>query len=228
MKYVYAALVFVFFAAPAGFAQIQPGNASYNAEKTGLTISHPSLSFNTHVRVTNLRNNRSVEAIVTGRIPPDSERIADISRDAGDLLGMSKTALTPVQIEIIPSRGSAAEPDQPQSAAGAPPPSPSPPRPAQAAARTEPPPPAQDQAAAAPAQIPPVQPITTVQYVPVPGPGGTCCNTPLMVVVLILLIVAIILLLLILILLLRRLLLWPWRYKVWYRRHLLLDKKRRI
>jgi hypothetical protein len=210
-------------------AQTQPGNASFNPTKPGMTISHSSLSFNTHVRVTNLRNNRSVEAIVNDRIPITSERIADISREAGIALDMDPAILTPVEIEVLAGRGgepvraeaapvlTAAAETPPPAGLAVPAPVPQQPLPAVSPGQAAPP----------PAQILPIQTVTDIQYVPVPAPVQSCCNSPLMIVVLALLIVAIILLLVILILLLRRLLLWPWHYKTWYRRHLLYAKRRR-
>jgi rare lipoprotein A len=197
-------------------AQTQTGNASYNASKTGFTISHSSLSFNTHVRVTNLSNNRSVDATVNGRIPIGADRIADISQEAGDALGMSRTGMTLVEIAELPAGGVQA---------AAPPPSP-PPAPPPVAVL--PPAPAQQPAASPPVtQILPIQTVTDVEYVQVPGSTQSNCCSPLLWVILLLLVLVVLLLTLILILVLRRLLLWPWRYRVWYRRHLLYARKYR-
>ncbi|MDR2746375.1 MAG: hypothetical protein LBB77_02915 [Treponema sp.] len=101
MKRFWVVLFFGLFFPLVCFAQSQTGNASYNAAKAGFFISHPSLSFNTKVRVTNLNNNRSVEASVNGRIPITAERIADISRDTGDAIGMARVGLTLVKIEEL-------------------------------------------------------------------------------------------------------------------------------
>jgi hypothetical protein len=222
MKRFSAVLILGLVISVFSFAQTQTGNASYNPSKPGFAISHPSLSFNTRVRVTNLRNNRSVEASVNGRIPISSERIADIARDAGDALGMDKTAAL-VEIEVLPPRETASTPAPAQSAAPAAPASPQP-----AAAPSAPPPQGQSPAPVTtePGQV---QTITDVRYIPVPAaaPLQPCSGGPLFVVILLLLVLVIILLLAILILLLRRLFHWPWHYPVWYRRHLLYAKKRR-
>ncbi|MDR1420024.1 MAG: septal ring lytic transglycosylase RlpA family protein [Treponema sp.] len=238
MKRSSAVFCFGFLLTSVCFAQIQTGNASFNPSKTGLFISHSSLSFNTRVKVTNLRNNRSVEAVVNGRIPIEGERIADISLEAGTALQMG-SGLTPVEIEVLPpheAAPAAAAPSGGTPAGNAPagqgslqpagtalvPPAP-PAAPVQggdgSSTREQ-----SSQGQAAP-QILPIQTVTDVQYVQVPG--GNCCNSPLLLVVLALLIVVIILLLVILILILRRLFLWPWHYPVWYRRHLLYAKKHR-
>jgi hypothetical protein len=229
MKHLGAALILGFLASSFCFAQTQTGNASYNASKTGFTISHSSLSFNTRVKVTNLRNGRSVEAVVDYRIPISTERIADISRDAGDALELGKTGLTLVESDVLPNENASVP------AAGTQPP-PSPPagtEKASPAPQQRPSPAPQQQASPAPREQPlppqilPLQTVTDVQYIPVPGAGQFCCNTPLLLAILILLILAVLCLVVILVLLLRHLLLWPWHYKVWYRRHLLYAKKRR-
>ncbi|MDR2618069.1 MAG: hypothetical protein LBC62_04280 [Treponema sp.] len=215
MKQLSAAFIFGLLVLSFCSAQTQTGNASYNPSKTGLTISHSSLSFNTRVRVTNLLNNRSVEAVVDGRIAISSERIADISGEAGDALGMNKTGMTRVEIAELPSKAGSVQNVV------------IPPAPAAAApSRT-----AQEQAPAASSssvtQILPIQTITDVQYVPVPAPVQQNCCSPLLWVIFALLVLIIILLVIILVLIQRRLLLWPWHYPVWYRRHFLYAKKYR-
>ncbi|MDR1351859.1 MAG: caspase family protein, partial [Treponema sp.] len=83
--------------------QPQTGNATYNASRTGAYIAHSSLALNTRVKVTNLANGLSAEAVVTGRIAINPDRIADISGELGDILRMSRTGVTRVQIEELPS-----------------------------------------------------------------------------------------------------------------------------
>jgi hypothetical protein len=236
MKRLSMALVLGFLISAFCFAQTQTGNASYNLSKGGLTISHPSLSFNTHVRVTNLRNSRSIEAVVNGRIPISDDRIADISRDAGDTLGMDKTGMTLIEIEILPGRGNPAAPvsvapvpadpvpPAPAAQTPAPQPKPQPPKAEPAA----PPPASLGQAAPPPpAPAPPVQTITDVQYIPVPAPAYPCCSTPLLIAVLVLLILVLAILVFILILLARRFPLWPWHYPFWLRRRYRYAKSKR-
>lgn len=194
MKRLYAAAILGFLISSFCFAQIQTGDASYNESKQGLTISHPSLSFNTKVKVTNLRNSRSTEATVRGRIPITPERIADISREVGDILGMGRNGMTPVQIEVL-----AADREAP------PAPEPAPP----AAAPAAPPP--------AVTQVLPLQTFT--EYVPVPAPAaasvsfdGRCCYLPFLLAILILLFLIFAVLVVIAVLLRRFLPWWPWYY----------------
>jgi hypothetical protein len=231
MKRLSAALALFLFLPLFSFAQSQTGNASYNPSKSGSTISHSSLSFNTRVKVTNLRNNRSVEAVVDGRINPNPERIADISRDAGDALGMARNGMTLVEIEVLHPVASAPAPapsgpvPEPQPARPDPAPEPAPARP-------------QEQAREQPAQVvvqvqePPPRTVTEFQYVPVPTPypERPCC-LPLLLAVLILFVLLAILL--ILVLFIRRFpcwwphSVWFFRHSVWFRRHYRYAKKRR-
>jgi hypothetical protein len=229
MKRLSAAMVLGLFFSVFCFAQEpQTGNASYNSSRTGFFISHHTLSFNTHVRVTNLGNNRSVEAVVNGR-PVRYDRIAEISREAGDALGMAKTGMTLVKIELIPSVPAKSDPNPGPGSEPEPEPPPAP-------ARENPPPvqrqipaPAAQEPAPEPEQPAPVTTIRELQYVPVPAPypEQPCCNKFLFLLILILLLVIIVVLIIILILLLRRFPFWPWRYPLWYKRYLLYLKKRR-
>jgi hypothetical protein len=216
-------LVLGFLALAYCFSQSQEGNATYNSSKPGLFIDHSSLSINTHVKVTNLQNNQSVEAVVYGRIPISSERIADIHQGAGDALGMNKTGATMVRIEEIPFRGAAQTlPALVPETVPAPPPAP----PVQAI--PVPVPPVQEQTAPPP-QILPVETITNVEYIQVPTPvyPPVSCAPSLLIAILVLLILAILLLATILFLLLRRLPLWPWYYPLWLRRYFRFVKKTR-
>ena len=194
MKLLSSVLVIGLFFSGLCFAQTQTGNASYNASKNGLTISHSSMSFGTKVRVTNLKNNREVIATVDGRIPASDPRIADISREAGDAIGMSPTGYTEVQIEHIVVQ---------QAVSPSPAPQPAPQAPASTGAR-EIPAPAPLPASQEP-QIEPVQPDypPQIQYVVVPASGqNQGCPFPLCLAIFILLIVAVLLLAAILVLIL--------------------------
>jgi hypothetical protein len=218
MKRLSTALILGFVILPFCFAQ-QSGNASYNPSKPGFFISHPSISFNGRVRITNLRNNRSVEAVVNGRIPISSERIADISQDAGDALGMDKNGLTLVLIEELPSRRD--EPASVKTPNTTPQPG-VPPRPGPAPASTG----SQPGSPSVITQILPLQTIT--EYVEVPASAQPYCSAALLVAILVLLILilAIAILVVILVLMLRRFPLWPWYYPFWLRRRYQWLKKR--
>jgi rare lipoprotein A len=70
-------------------------------DASAMTMAHPTLPFGTKVRVTNLRNGRSVEVRVNDRGPFVGTRIADLSHAAAVTLGMMRRGLARVRIEIL-------------------------------------------------------------------------------------------------------------------------------
>lgn len=66
-----------------------------------LTAAHESLPFNTVVRVTNLKNNRSVILRINDRKPYFKGRIIDLSYRAAKELDMLTSGLARVKIEIL-------------------------------------------------------------------------------------------------------------------------------
>lgn len=65
-----------------------------------LTAANRDLPLNTHVRVVNLLNGRSVDVVVNDRGPYVGARVLDLSEAAAKRLGMIKDGLAPVRIEI--------------------------------------------------------------------------------------------------------------------------------
>jgi rare lipoprotein A len=70
-------------------------------DRNAMTAAHPSLPLGTRVRVTNLRNKRSVELLINDRLPAHHGRLVDVSRMAAGKLGMLKSGLAKVKLEII-------------------------------------------------------------------------------------------------------------------------------
>jgi rare lipoprotein A len=66
-----------------------------------LTAAHLSLPLDTLVRVTNLRNNRSVVVRINDRGPFTRGRVIDLSRGAAEVLGMTQAGVVPVRIEVF-------------------------------------------------------------------------------------------------------------------------------
>lgn len=66
-----------------------------------LTAAHPKLPFGTRVRVTNLRNERSVIVRINDRGPYSGNRVIDISRRAAQQLKMLGRGLARVRIEVL-------------------------------------------------------------------------------------------------------------------------------
>jgi rare lipoprotein A len=73
-------------------------------DATAMTMAHPTLPFGTTVKVTNLRNGRSVVVRVNDRGPFVGSRIADVSQAAAASLGMLRRGLARARIEILGAR----------------------------------------------------------------------------------------------------------------------------
>ena len=65
------------------------------------TAAHPSLPFGTIVRVTNLRNARSVEVRINERGPFVRGRVIDVSRAAARSLHMIEEGVVPVEVTVL-------------------------------------------------------------------------------------------------------------------------------
>lgn len=66
-----------------------------------LTAAHPSLPFGTKVRVTNTKNNKSVEVRINDRGPTQAGRVIDLSSAAAAKIGIRKTGSAPVKLEVV-------------------------------------------------------------------------------------------------------------------------------
>ena len=108
------AVLFVFCFASAG-AQSRRGKASfYSKRATGarsasgerihhdsLTCAHRTYPFGTKLKVTNLRNGKSVVVRVTDRGPHSRSRIIDLSYGAAKALGMLSQGIAMVEVERV-------------------------------------------------------------------------------------------------------------------------------
>ena len=66
-----------------------------------MTAAHNTLPFGTRVKVTNLKNNRSVVVRITDRGPTTPGRSFDLTRTAASKLGYVRAGLTEVKAEIV-------------------------------------------------------------------------------------------------------------------------------
>lgn len=66
-----------------------------------LTAAHNSLSLGTWVRVSNLRNKKSVIVQITDRMHRKNKRLIDVSKEAARKLGFLGRGLTKVRVEVI-------------------------------------------------------------------------------------------------------------------------------
>jgi len=83
---------------------------SFNGKKTanGEIYSHKKMTaacnvlpLGTWIRVTNLRNGKSVVVKTNDRLHTRMKRVVDLSREAADKLGYVKSGLTRVRVEVI-------------------------------------------------------------------------------------------------------------------------------
>jgi rare lipoprotein A len=72
---------------------------TYN--KRSMTAAHRSLPFGTRVRVTNLKNGRSVIVRINNRGPYSKGRIIDLSEAAAEKLDMIEAGVVPVRLERL-------------------------------------------------------------------------------------------------------------------------------
>lgn len=83
-----------------GFA----GRKTANGERykpSGLTAAHKTLPFGTHVRVTNLANDRSVVVRINDRGPFVKGRIIDLSNGAAKKIGLVATGTAKVEVVAL-------------------------------------------------------------------------------------------------------------------------------
>ncbi|MGH9436600.1 MAG: septal ring lytic transglycosylase RlpA family protein [Terriglobia bacterium] len=70
-----------------------------------LTAAHRTLPLGTKVKVTNLRNGRSVTVKIKDRGPWVGDRLIDLSRAAAKRLGFVHRGLAPVKVRVLTTRG---------------------------------------------------------------------------------------------------------------------------
>ena len=88
-RFVLLVLVGLLFSALA-FAQTgvfnQSGRATQEMTTRGFSAAHNFIPLNSTIRVVNTTNREEIDVTVTGRIPPSSDRIVDLSYDAWEAL----------------------------------------------------------------------------------------------------------------------------------------------
>ena len=80
------------------------GRTASGSHVGAYTCAHRTLPFGSRVRVTNLKNNRSVVVVVNDRGPFTGGRVIDVSANAADSLGMRSAGVAPVKVEVVSSR----------------------------------------------------------------------------------------------------------------------------
>jgi rare lipoprotein A len=69
-----------------------------------LTAAHPSLPLGTLVKVTNLRNRRTVVVRINDRGPIVPGRIIDVSYSAAKVLKFQSRGIQRVRLDVLPAR----------------------------------------------------------------------------------------------------------------------------
>lgn len=70
-------------------------------DKNTLVAAHPTYPFGTFLRVTNLKNNKTVIVCVTDRCPPRKKRIIDLSEKAAKELDFIRAGVAEVTLEEV-------------------------------------------------------------------------------------------------------------------------------
>jgi rare lipoprotein A len=70
-------------------------------DMNAMTCAHRSLPMGSMVKVTNLRNHKSVVVRVNDRGPVSGSRVVDLSYAAARLLGFSRRGTAPVRLELV-------------------------------------------------------------------------------------------------------------------------------
>ena len=96
-------------------AQVQYGTASFYADKFNgkktangdvfsqdkMTAAHNTLPLGTWIRVTNLRNKKTVVVRINDRLHHRNPRLVDLSKSAAKKLGYTGQGLTQVKVEVL-------------------------------------------------------------------------------------------------------------------------------
>lgn len=76
--------------------------SGYIHDNDDFVAAHRTLPFGTFVRVTNLKNMKSVIVSIMDRGPRRKSRIIDVSKSAAEVLDFIKAGVTRVRIEVVP------------------------------------------------------------------------------------------------------------------------------
>lgn len=70
-------------------------------DRGSISAAHPTLPMPSYVRVTNLKNNRSIIVRINDRGPYHQNRVIDVSHRTADLLGFSSSGVAKVRVEFV-------------------------------------------------------------------------------------------------------------------------------
>ena len=75
--------------------------SGHRFDAAALTMAHKTLPFGTRVRVTHLKNKRSVVVRVNDRGPTAADRVGDVSLAAASRLHMLRSGVADVRLEVV-------------------------------------------------------------------------------------------------------------------------------
>jgi rare lipoprotein A len=77
------------------------GRTASGGHPRAFTAAHRTLPLGSKVRVTNLRNNRSVVVIITDRGPSAPGHLIDVSKKAAKALQFRSKGVAPVRVDVV-------------------------------------------------------------------------------------------------------------------------------
>lgn len=77
-------------------------------DSSALTMAHKTLPFGTRVKVTNLKNKRSVVVRVNDRGPTQPDRVGDLSLAAAQRIGATRAGVIDARLEVVGQAGARA------------------------------------------------------------------------------------------------------------------------
>jgi peptidoglycan lytic transglycosylase len=80
---------------------VSPNGVASFYRASGMTAAHRTLPFGTKVRVTNVKNGRSVIVRINDRGPFIRGRSIDLSHGAADAVGMTQAGVAQVRMEVV-------------------------------------------------------------------------------------------------------------------------------
>lgn len=103
MRKLVISAAILFTATNIAYAEGLHGKASYYHARGAVGCAHRTLPFGTHVRVTNLANQRATTLVVNDRGPYIKGRVIDVSVNAAEALGFRHAGLAPVKVDVLPN-----------------------------------------------------------------------------------------------------------------------------
>jgi rare lipoprotein A len=86
------------------YGQVRNGHKTASGEifdSEALTACHRTLPFGTMVKVTNLKNGQTVTVRINDRGVLNPDRVIDLSSGAADRIGMLRSGVAPVRLEVV-------------------------------------------------------------------------------------------------------------------------------